>query len=498
MRRIVRTGAFVRKDIVQILRQPILMLALVLGPFLILLVFGVGLREDDPAVRTIFVAPRDSRMAAEVEQFAQAQSERLTVVGVQEDEQDALERLRRGDVQMVLVVPDDAELAIREGRQAQIDVYHDQIDPLETQSIELFTRTGVDEINRQVLRALVRSSQQESADIRPRLEAAQGSVAELERARDDPGSSGEDELRTAQRDLAALALALGPSLAVLGGVEDTLGPGESAELVDAFTSLSEGSDELQGSNDPSAVDQQRLARLSQDLDTLGREIDTYQSIPPRVVVSPFEGTAQRLVQERLDLTDFYAPAVVALLIQHLVVTFVGLSIVRERELGTTELYRAAPVSTPEIVIGKYIAFTLLGGAIAAALVAGLTVVLGVPMLGSWVVVLTAVLLLLLASTGLGFVLAAIADTDSQAVQYAMLTLLASIFFSGFLLSPDRFLPVLAWGARVLPVTNGVMLLRDEMLRGQLVEPLALPVLAVLAVVLFIVSSRLYHARLYRG
>jgi ABC-2 type transport system permease protein len=437
-------------------------------------------------------------MAAEVEQFAEAQSERLTVVGVQEDEQDALERLRHGDVQMVLVVPDNAQQTIREGQQAQINVYHDQIDPLEVQAIELFTRTGVDEINKQVLRGLVRSSQEETADVRPRLQAAQASVADLAQARTDPGSSGEDELQAAQRDLAALALALGPPLAVLGGVEDTLGPGESAELVDAYTSLSQGTNDLQASNDPSSVDPQQLAALSQDLDTLEREVETFQSMRPQVIVSPFEGTAQRLVEERLELADFYAPAVVALLVQHMVVTFVGLSIVREHELGTTELYRAAPVNAPEIVIGKYIAFTLLGGVIAAILIAGLIAMLGVPMLGSWPVVFTAIVLLLLASTGMGFLLALMAETDSQVVQYAMLALLASIFFSGFMLSLDRFRPVLGWVARVLPVTNGVVLLRDEMLRGQLVEPLALPVLAVLAIVLFLVSSRLYHARLYRG
>jgi hypothetical protein len=144
MRRLVRTSAFVRKEIVQVLRQPGLMLSLVLGPFVILLVFGGGLREDDPAVRTIFVVPEGSEVEQEVEEFARAQSERLTVEGVQADEDDALNRLRRGEVQMVLVFPDDAEQTVRSGSQAQVSVYHDQIDPLETQAIQLFTRTGVD------------------------------------------------------------------------------------------------------------------------------------------------------------------------------------------------------------------------------------------------------------------------------------------------------------------------------------------------------------------
>jgi len=497
MRRVIRTGAFVRKEIVQIVRQPGLMVTLVLGPFLILLIFGAGLRDEDPAVRTIFIVPEDSPMTAEVEQFAEAQSERLTVVGVQPDEEAALNRLRNGDVQMVLVFPDDAEQTIRGGQQAQINVYHDHIDPLETQAIQLFTRTGVDEINQQVLRELVRTSQEESSDIEPRLEAARTSVAALEQREGTAGAGGDQQLQVARGDLAALALALGPSLAVLGGVENTLGPGESSELLDAYASLGDRSRELNEAPNSSAVDQQQVTQLSQDLETLDRELETFQSLSPDVIVSPFDGTARRLIDEPIDLADFYAPAVVALLVQHMVVTFVGLSIVRELELGTNELFRAAPVTTPEILIGKYIAFTLLGAVMSTVLVAGLIFGLGVPMVGSWAVVVTAIFMLLLASTGLGFVLALLAKTDSQAVQYAMLLLLASIFFSGFLLSLDRFRPALTWLGRALPVTSGVMLLRDEMLRGQLIQPLALPLLALLTVLLFVMSWRMYHRRLYR-
>lgn len=499
MKKIIRTSAFVRKEVVQIVRQPGLMVTLVLGPFLILLAFGAGLREDDPAVETIFVVPQDSRLAAEVEQFAEAQSERLTVVGVQEDDDDALRRLRNGDVQMVLVFPDDAEQTIRNGQQAQVDVYHNQIDPLETQAIELFTRTGVDEVNKQVLRELVRTSQEESSDVQPRLQAAQASVAALQDdATPTTSPDGGQELQVAQGDLAALALALGPSLAVLGGVENTLGPGESAALIDAYSSFNDQSTQLNQTDDASSIDQQQLARLADDLDTLEAELATFQSLSPEVIVSPFSGTPQRLVEGRVELVDFYAPAVVALLVQHMVVTFVGLSIVRERELGTEELFRAAPVTTPEILVGKYIAFALLGALISAALVAGLIFGLGVPMFGSWAMIVTALILLLLASTGLGFILALLAKTDTQAVQYVMLVLLASIFFSGFLLSLDRFRPVLTWFARALPVTSGVVLLRDEMLRGQLIEPLSLPLLAVITVVLFVASWRMYRRRLYSG
>lgn len=497
MRRVIRTGAFVRKEIMQVVRQPGLMLSLVLGPFAILLLFGAGLREEDPAVKTIFVVPENSEIAREVEQFAQAQSERLTVEGVQQDEDDALRRLRRGEVQMVLVFPADAEQTIRQGAQAQVNVFHNQIDPLETQAIQLFTRTGVDEINKQVLRGLVQSGQEESADVDQRLAAAKASVDALDQQLAGGGDA-QQQLQLAQGDLAGLALVLGPSLAVLGGIEQTTGPGESAALLEAYQSLTTGSDSLSQADGASAIDAQQVSQLAGNLDTLDAELETFQSLSPELIVSPFTGSAQRVVEGDVQLVHFYAPAVLALLVQHMVVTFVGLSIVRERELGTNELFRAAPVTTAEMVTGKYIAFTIMGAAIATTLVLGLIFGLGVPMVGSWAVVVTTIGLLLLASTGLGFLLALAANSDSQAVQYAMLVLLASIFFSGFLLSLDRFRPALTWLARALPVTSGVVLLRDEMLRGQLVQPLHLALLAALAVVLFVAAWRLFKRRLYAG
>ena len=59
---------------------------------------------------------------------------------------------------------------------------------------------------------------------------------------------------------------------------------------------------------------------------------------------------------------YFGPAVLALILQHLAVTLVALSLVRERTTGVMELFRIAPVSTSEILAGKVLAYGLLGGA----------------------------------------------------------------------------------------------------------------------------------------
>ena len=63
------------------------------------------------------------------------------------------------------------------------------------------------------------------------------------------------------------------------------------------------------------------------------------------------------------------------------------------------------------------------------------------------------------------IFAIVSQTESQAVQYAMLALLAGLFFSGFILPIDGLsypIKAIAW---LLPVTYGIRGLQDIMLRG---------------------------------
>ena len=137
------------------------------------------------------------------------------------------------------------------------------------------------------------------------------------------------------------------------------------------------------------------------------------------------------------MTSYFAPAVLALILQHLAVTLVAMSLVRERTSGMIELFRIAPVSAAEVLAGKVLAFGLIGCAIAGLTVALLVLGLGVPWSGRWRSSRCAIGLLLLASLGLGLLIAVVSDSERQAVQLSLLVLLASVFFSGFVLPIDR-------------------------------------------------------------
>jgi len=154
-----------------------------------------------------------------------------------------------------------------------------------------------------------------------------------------------------------------------------------------------------------------------------------------------------------------------LLLQHLSITFASLSIVRERRSGIMELFRVAPITAFETLLGKYLSYLFLEVILAGVITWLAVSLLKIPILGNWQDYALAVFILLFTSLGVGFFISLISETDTQAVQYSMLLLLASIFFSGFFLDLRLMrepVTILAWS---LPATYGIRMLQDVMLRG---------------------------------
>jgi ABC-2 type transport system permease protein len=109
------------------------------------------------------------------------------------------------------------------------------------------------------------------------------------------------------------------------------------------------------------------------------------------------------------------------------------------------------------------------------------------MLGHWSAIVLTVLALIFTSLGIGFIISLISSTDTQAVQYAMIVLLTSVFFGGFILELHTLwqpVRLISWS---LPATYGILLLRDIMLRGNPVDLQLLVQFIVIGLILFIIA-----------
>ncbi len=394
-----RIGGVSRKELVELVRQPAMLFVLVVGPLLILLLFGSGVRAEDPAVRSIFVTPPgDEQLAEVVRGYADTQSERLTILDVTDDREDAMRELRGRRVDVVVVFPENPIEAVEQNDRATIEVIHSFIDPLESQAIRLFTRGAVSDLNDILLSEAVEEAQTQAATT---LEEVEGLRETLD----------------------------GPAGSVLMAQSDT--------------------------------DPEDLAIV---LDDASIELEQLIEIDPDVVAAPLDGRASS-IGGRVTTSQFYAPAVVALILQHLTLTFVALARSRERELGTVELFGVSPLREVERIAGQAVAYVLSGSALAAVLLAAVSLILGAPFRAGVGTVALVVVAELLASIGVGLLLSRVARTTTQVVQGAMLILLLSVFFGGLLLSPERLLPWAQPIGDVLPMSHALELLRDSMLRG---------------------------------
>jgi ABC-2 type transport system permease protein len=376
LKTLTRILAFVGKELIEVVRRPGALLSLILGPFLIMAIFGAGYSGYRRQLATVIVVPEGSGLPMEVEEYEELSGTGMEVIDVTADEAQADARLRDGTIDVVLVAPADAEANFLAGKQSIIRVRVDVTDPVDQNYAVFLTRGLEREVNRIIVERIVEEGQ---------------------------------------------------TYALSAGVEEA-------------------------------------AR-----------------IPPSVVAAPTRAVTENIAPSQPGVAQFFGTAVLALILQHMAATLIALSVVRERTTGLFELFRVSPITTFELILGKLLAFGIFSGAIAAVTILLLVGAFGVPMLGDPALLAGIVGMLILASLGVGLLIAAVSDSERQAVQLSLLLLLASVFFSGFVLGIDEFSEPVRSLTSILPVTHGIDLIGDVMLRGRIDHIWHVGALGVLAV-----------------
>jgi ABC-2 type transport system permease protein len=455
----------VRKELSEIVRQPRLLVVMVLGPFLVLLLFAAGFDQQQTVLRTIFVGPADGPYEASVDDFTDELRRYVDSAGYSSDVVAATALLDSGEVDLIVVFPEDPADAVLSGEQATIDVLHDKIDPIAQTTVEVSVQVAVQELNATILETVVGEAQAALVPYTDNVDEAASLVSELGEA----VAAGDDaevarianELSVSANSLSAIT-EVSESLAIrLGAGDDELA--EFGELSQSARDFEAAASSLGGIVDQIGQDDVESVEALLDLVTEnGAEVTT---LDPRVIVRPFRSETANIQREQVGIESFFAPAAIALLLQHMVLTFAAMSLVSDRALGLFEVFRVGPVGPGRVLLGKFVSFLAIGAAVGAALFAALRFGLDIPMRGSHTALVLGGLGLLVAAIGLGSVLSLIARSDTQAVQYALLALLAGLFFGGFFLDLDSFrypFKAVSWA---LPVTYGTNIFRDVMLRG---------------------------------
>ncbi len=204
------------------------------------------------------------------------------------------------------------------------------------------------------------------------------------------------------------------------------------------------------------------------------------AVQPRVWYNP-----------ELRSTLFLVPGLIAFISMITAVMSTALSIVREKENGTMEQVRMAPISTPSFVVGKTVPYLVLSQASAMLVILAAMALFGLPMRGDWLDLSLVVAVFLVGALGTGLLVSTLADTQQVAFQVAALVaFLPTLILSGFIF-PISSMPVaLQYVTTLVPARYFLVALRGIVLKGLPMAALgsALVPLVIYAVVMLGVSA----------
>jgi len=231
MKRMRRLSSFLIKEILDIGRQPLMLLILILGPFLILFLFGIGYTGQQAPVRIIVVAPPDAQLPPNIEASLQDFGPSYPVVFTS-DQQAAMNQLQNRDADLVAIVPPHTQDTILSGKQVAVHLYINAVSPFRRDYVSYTANTIVGDMNKELQRMVVEQA------------SKAGNIGQVN---------------------------------------------------------------------------------------------------PDILAQPIITTSQNIARFKPTYVGFYAPAVLALLVQHIAVTFAALSLVRDRTQGTNELFNVSPL-----------------------------------------------------------------------------------------------------------------------------------------------------------
>lgn len=210
-----------------------------------------------------------------------------------------------------------------------------------------------------------------------------------------------------------------------------------------------------------------------------------RSVSPPGVVAPSGVSAVLLTVEpriwynpELRSALFLVPGLIAYIAMITAVVSTALSIVREKESGTMEQVRMAPIGALSYVAGKSAPYFVLSLASSLSIVLVSMVLFDLPMRGSWGTLVLAVSLFLVGALGTGLLVSTIARTQQVAFQLSLLlAYLPTLMLSGFIFPIASMPPVLQAITYIVPARYFLVALRGIVLKGTDLSTLVVPLAA---------------------
>jgi len=192
------------------------------------------------------------------------------------------------------------------------------------------------------------------------------------------------------------------------------------------------------------------------------------------------------------------PGVMGMLIMLVCAMMTSISIAREKEKGNMEVLLVSPMKPISIILAKVIPYFCLSVVNFATILSIATIIMGVPVNGSWFLLTLVSLLFIFVSLAIGLLISTLVNKQMLAMLISgMVLMLPAVLLSGLIFPVSSMPMLLRWVAQILPVKWYIEATRSIMIQGVGFSSVALQVgvLSGMAVILVFVSIRNFKSRL---
>ncbi len=223
----------------------------------------------------------------------------------------------------------------------------------------------------------------------------------------------------------------------------------------------DGSDATAGSTALSAatlIGQAQATKLMvQRLETIGLDASNFQA--------PLQVRTTVWYNPDLVSSYFMIPGVIGMILYAITSILTATAVVRERERGTIEQLIVTPIRPWELVVGKILPYAILAFIDTLEVLALGHWWFGMPVRGDLSLILACSGLLVLSGLGIGLFASTIANTQQEAMLTVWMTLLPSIFLSGFFFPLEAMPQFLQWVSYLIPLRYYLIIIRALLIKG---------------------------------
>lgn len=226
-----------------------------------------------------------------------------------------------------------------------------------------------------------------------------------------------------------------------------------------------------------------LQTVSLELHPVSRRGAPIVTVEPRVWYNP-----------ELRSALFLVPGLIAYIGMISSVISTALSVVREKERGTMEQVRMAPLSPSAYIVGKTLPYFFISMCSSMGIILASMFLFGLPMHGSWLLLILSLSLYLAGALGLGLMVSTAAESQQAAFQMALLaSFLPTMMLSGFVYPIASMPAPIRAITYVVPARYFLIALRSILLKGaglQVFWPQLVALLVYATLMLTMASRRL--------